>query len=166
MSIKTKTRPGILDRAALEFASLGPAGRMPVAPGTWGSLVAAIIAPFVFMPLAREYRAGLLIIIFILGALAANRTEKILDKKDPGRVVIDELAGQWTTYLVFTTLSWLHIAVGFALFRVFDILKPHPVKYFEQRLPGGIGIMADDILAGVYAAAGLLLFMLIRHAAA
>ena len=153
---------GPLDRAALAIATLGPVGRLPVAPGTWGSAVALLLAPWVFIPLPLPWRLGVLALILVVGAWAAARAEVILGEEDPGCVVVDELLGQWTAFApfhVFTGFSgwtastpWELLAL-FALFRLFDILKPWPIRAVEKSVPGGLGVMLDDLVAGLLAAA-------------
>ena len=145
----------LTDVSALHFCRVGPAGLSPVAPGTAGSAVAAVAAPWVFQPLPMWGRVAALIVIFAAGGLAASRVERLTGKKDPGQVVIDEVLGQWITYLPFAVLSWWMLAAGFFLFRFFDIVKPWPVRASEKWLPGGFGVMIDDALAGVYAMACL-----------
>lgn len=142
-------------RLILFFCRLGPAGLAPRAPGTIGSLVAIIIAPFIFMPFALPVKLAILALIFVFGALAAGRAEKILGKSDPGSVVVDELLGQWVAVLPFGGLLIWELALAFGLFRLFDILKPWPVRASEKWLPGGFGIMIDDLFAGLYALAVL-----------
>ncbi len=139
------------DRLALLLARVGPAGLSPKAPGTCGSAVATLLAPFVFLPLPFLWRAVLLAILFVFGAWAAGRAEDSLGCKDPGEVVIDEVLGQWIAMLPFAGLAYWEMALAFAMFRFFDILKPWPVKASETWLPGGWGVMLDDALAGVYA---------------
>lgn len=135
----------------LFYARLGPAGLSPFAPGTCGSLLALLLAPFLFMPLPFWGRVLLLLVVFWTGTLAATKAEVILNKEDPGEVVIDELLGQWLACLPFASLSPLGYALAFGLFRLFDITKPKPVKMAEA-LPTGLGIMADDAVAGLIAA--------------
>ncbi|THB64497.1 MAG: phosphatidylglycerophosphatase A [Desulfovibrio sp.] len=142
-----------IDHASLELCRLVIAGRSPVAPGTAGSAVAAVLAPFCFMPLPLVWRGVVLVVVFVLGGLAATRAETLLGKKDPGEVVIDELAGQWITYLPFAALSVWWLVIGFFLFRFFDIVKPFPIRRSEHWLPSGFGVMLDDVLAGGYALA-------------
>jgi phosphatidylglycerophosphatase A len=141
----------LIDIILKNIATLWIAGHGPKAPGTWGSLVALLLAPFAFLPLSLGYRLLVLGIIFIIGALAAARTETIMEKKDPGCVVIDELLGLWVCYLFFPSLSPLLLAIGFVLFRIFDIQKPWPVRASETWLPGGWSVMIDDVIAGLYA---------------
>lgn len=140
------------DRLILGFCRVGPAGLSPVIPGSCGSLVAALLAPWLFMPLPFSARLTALAALFLAGSIASTRAAFLLGKKDPGEVVIDEVLGQWMTYAPFAVLSWSQIFIGFALFRLFDITKPWPVKASENWLPGGYGIMVDDAVAAVYAA--------------
>jgi phosphatidylglycerophosphatase A len=145
-----------LDRMAILVAELGPLGRLPKAPGTWGSAAGALLAPVALFPLDYYWRALLLAGVFILGTAAAAKAERALGRKDPGGVVIDELVGQWATLAIFPQWNWWLVAAGFILFRLFDIFKPWPIKRLELKLGGGLGVMADDVLAAVYAAAVLL----------
>ncbi|MES9995449.1 phosphatidylglycerophosphatase A [Desulfovibrio aminophilus] len=142
-----------LDRLALEVATLGPLGRLPKAPGTWGSAAAVLAAPWLFLPLPTNGRLLLLALILGLGIWASTRAEAILGRTDPGCVVVDELLGQWATLLPLTAPTPLPLLLGFALFRLLDILKPWPIRAVERSLPGGLGIMADDLLAGLIAGA-------------
>jgi len=100
-------------------------------------------------------RALLLIVVFVVtsaGVWAATRVERLQGSKDPGKVVIDEVAGQLITFLFIPFVApWWVILTGFFLFRAFDIWKPYPIRRLEA-LESGLGIMADDVLAGLYAA--------------
>ena len=138
-------------RLSLLVSGLGPIGKIPYASGTWGSAAATLAAPFLFLPLPGFWRFVLLAALFFIGSKAATRTEILLGKKDPGHVVIDELVGQWITFLPFAVPTTFELLAGFLLFRAFDILKPPPVRASENWLPGGYGVMIDDVLAGVYA---------------
>lgn len=138
------------DSFALFYARVWFAGKIPFAPGTCGSLVAIILAPFIFMPLAPWLRVVALALIFWSGVIASKRASEILGKKDPSEVVIDEVLGQWMVCLPFSSLSFWGYIAAFALFRLFDIKKPAHVKQAEE-LPGGYGIMLDDLVAGIYA---------------
>lgn len=133
--------------AKLVATGLG-SGYSPVAPGTAGSLLGVLL----FLPLAGlDWRAqlGAIVALTVAGTLAASRVAASVGKKDPGLVVVDEVAGQWVALfaLPFTPTT---AALGFLLFRVMDIVKPWPARDLE-RLPGGLGIVADDLAAGVYA---------------
>ena len=150
------------DRLALLVSGLGPLGRMPYAQGTWGSAAAVLAAPVCFLPLLFFARLLVLAVVFYVGAKAAGRTEIILGRKDPGHVVIDELVGQWLTFLPLADPSTFDLVAGFFLFRAFDILKPPPVRASENWLPGGFGVMIDDVLAGVYACLCLLVLIWLR----
>jgi len=91
-------------------------------------------------------------LIFAVGVLASDRVCKILQAKDPRRIVIDEVSGQLISLSpLLISPTWLSVLIGFLLFRIFDIFKPYPIRKLEH-LPGGLGVMADDVLAGVYAA--------------
>lgn len=124
-------------------------GFLPKAPGTWGSLFA--LAPWLLIKdLPLPLYALVLVITFILGFFSAGAAEKILDRPDAGPIVIDEILGMFITLTLAPQhpLAWL---LGFLLFRLFDILKPFPVSWFDQRVHGGVGIMMDDVIAGIYA---------------
>ncbi len=147
--------PSTTDRIATACATLGPVGNLPKGPGTWGSAAAVIAAPFLFLPYSPVARCAILAVLFVFGAWASGRAERVLGRKDPGCVVIDEVLGQWITYLPFSIMTSWQILAGFAFFRLFDIAKPFPIRRAERWLPGGWGVMLDDALAGVYAAAAL-----------
>jgi phosphatidylglycerophosphatase A len=141
----------LLDAVCLHVSRLFIAGLSPIAPGTCGSALAALAAPWLFLPLPMWARAAVLALVFIIGSLMTTRVERMLGVKDPGEAVIDELLGVWLVLLPFKEPSWLFIGVAFVLFRFFDILKPWPVRASEDWLPGGWGIMIDDVLAGLQA---------------
>jgi len=126
------------------------AGFFPVAPGTLASLEAALIYGLVARRLAFLPYLLILAAVFLIGAAAAETTARVLKQTDPRLIVIDEVVGQGIA-LFCAPAGWEWIAGGFFLFRVFDVLKPWPIRLLE-RLPGGWGIMADDVLAGVFSA--------------
>jgi phosphatidylglycerophosphatase A len=155
-----------LDRLALVIATLGPAGRMPKAPGTWGSLAATLAAPWCFLPLPLSGRLAVLGGVLAVGTWASGRASRVMGREDPGCVVVDELLGQWTAFAPFFLAGWdtrtpWELLGLFALFRLFDIAKPWPIRAIDRGVRGGLGIMLDDLLAGVFAAAALALIRLI-----
>lgn len=136
------------NRIALILSTWFGAGFAPVAPGTAGTLAAiplAILAGY----LGGWYNGVILLGVIGVGIWAAHRSRDLLGDDDPGLVVIDEVAGYVLT-LLWLPMTWVSIALGFGLFRLFDILKPWPADRAE-RLPGGFGIVADDLVAGLYA---------------
>jgi phosphatidylglycerophosphatase A len=137
-------------------------GRLPGGPGTWGSLAAVLIwfALARFIPAASQWvvLAAMAAGAVALGTPASTRVARAFGTKDPQFVVIDEVAGQWIT-LLFVPVTWKTLAIGFILFRGFDIVKPPPVRQLE-RLPEGTGIVVDDVGAGIYA---LALMQLLLH---
>ena len=134
-------------------------GMIPRAPGTWGSL-AALIPWFFLKDLPLQAYLAVLAVIFVVGFFVSGSAEKILDRPDAGPIVIDEILGMFITL----TLAPAHPAawiLGFILFRIFDIFKPFPVSWFDRKIHGGIGIMMDDVVAGLYALASLQLLWLV-----
>ena len=169
---RQKPRRTAGDYLALAVATVG-VGYFPIAPGTlgalvgvglyltiWGSVYQVLEANavrghlnllYIFTPLMAVM---LLVIslVTIAGTWAATRAEKVMQRKDPSAVVIDEVAGQMIALLSgpFWLPTWWSILSAFILFRLFDIWKPYPIRRFEA-LESGLGIMADDVLAGIYA---------------
>lgn len=141
------------DRIAFAVATWFGCGYMPAARGTWGALCALLLA----WPLARlagflPWHFGVLALLFTpLAVWAATRVAERVGKKDPNLVVADEVAGQWLALAGASVLNWKSAMAAFLLFRLFDIWKPAPVRQLE-RLPSGAGIVADDLMAGLYAA--------------
>lgn len=148
------------DALLLNYARVWPAGLSPFAPGTCGSLAAVVLAPFIVMPLPLWGRLLVLLFVLVSGTVAAGRAEELLGKKDPSEVVIDEVLGQWIAILPFASLALWEYAAAFALFRLFDIVKPWPVRRLEA-VSGGLGVMLDDMAAGGYA---LLCMLALRQA--
>jgi phosphatidylglycerophosphatase A len=136
------------DRVALLLATGLGAGYGPIAPGTWGSIPGVIASVALTRLLGPWGAVAGLAAVTIVGLWAADRTAAFLGAKDPGLVVIDEVAGQMVT-LLFLPQRLGVLAVGFFLFRLFDVWKPWPARRLED-LPGGAGIMADDLAAGLY----------------
>jgi phosphatidylglycerophosphatase A len=137
-------------------------GTLGPAPGTWGSAVAVLIWAAIASALSPAGQplvlAAMAAIAIAIGIPAATHVARASGKKDPGFVVIDEVAGQWIT-LLFAPVTWKTLLAAFILFRGFDIVKPPPVRQLE-RLPEGSGIVVDDIAAGLYA---LLVMQLLLH---
>jgi len=131
------------------IASGGYTGYLPKAPGTWGSLVALPIH-FLLTRLAPERYWAALVGIFLLAVYTAGSAEKIIDRKDPGIIVIDEIVGMLIALIAIPASPVLWVA-AFLLFRFFDIVKPWPVSWADRHLNGGLGVVMDDVLAGVYA---------------
>jgi phosphatidylglycerophosphatase A len=120
---------------------------MPFAPGTWGSL-AALPCAWIIVWLGGHFALALAtMLVFAVGCWASDAAT---DDKDPGYIVIDEVAAQFLV-LVAVPLDWRFYAAGFALFRLFDIWKPFPIRRVERAVPGGLGIMLDDVMAAIYA---------------
>jgi phosphatidylglycerophosphatase A len=140
----------IFKRQAVMFlATGGYIGRIPIAPGTFGSLIGIpIVYAFSLMGTPAAFTAVVLIIP--AAVWIAHLAEKQLKQKDPGCIVIDEIAGMCVA-LVGIPLSWVTGLAGFFTFRVFDILKPPPVRQLDRRLSGGWGIVMDDVAAGAMA---------------
>ena len=134
-------------RVALFIATAGGSGYFPIAPGTVGSAVGVALY-FATRPLGHPFEAALLAAIVVVGVWASTEAARHFDREDPGYVVIDEVAGQLLTYL-WLDVSLAGAVLGFFVFRVLDIIKPWPAASLEH-LPGGWGIMADDLMAGVY----------------
>jgi len=141
--------PTALDRLALVIATVGGAGYSPVAPGTAGSLVAVAILWLV--PFSRPGLLIYFIAVTLIGTWAAHRAEPLLGGHDPGAIVVDEVAGM-TLAVLALPLTLPVLAVAFVLFRILDVVKPPPARG-SQALPGGIGIVVDDLIAGLYALA-------------
>lgn len=139
-----------LDTVAWLLATVFGSGCAPIVPGTFGTLAALpfAVAAALWLPLW----AYLLVTaaVTVAGIWAADRTAARLGRKDPGLVVVDEAAGMLVT-LAGAPITWFSVAAGFVLFRIMDILKPFPARRLEA-LPGGYGIVVDDLFAGAYAA--------------
>jgi phosphatidylglycerophosphatase A len=136
-------------RLAVLVCSFGYVGFFPIAPGTAGSaagVVVYLICRGLGLP---HFELPLIVALFVVGVLAGGAAEKALGGVDPGPVVIDEVMGMLMT-LFLIPVNWVGLILGFVLFRIFDVIKPYPARRFEQ-FPGGLGMMADDAMAAVYA---------------
>jgi phosphatidylglycerophosphatase A len=175
-----KTKRSGKDYLALAIATCG-VGYLPLAPGTWGSLVAvfgylvlhrrwfsqSIISPGADVRSFHIVLLTIVVAVTMVGTWAASRTERVLQIKDPGKVVIDEVAGQLLALLAVPATFWLSgdattVLAAFILFRIFDIVKPYPARRLEG-MHGGVGIMADDLVAGLYAFLGVMLIRVLLN---
>jgi phosphatidylglycerophosphatase A len=134
------------DRVAFFVATVGGAGLAPVAPGSVGSAVAALLLWLI--PFSRLGLLAFLVAVTVAGIWAASRVEQLLGARDPGAIVIDEVAGL-TLALLAVPRTLPVVVVAFLLFRIFDVVKPFPARPAE-RLPGGLGVVLDDLVAGLY----------------
>ncbi len=178
---ETRTKKNFLDYLSLAVTTCG-VGYLPLAPGTWGSMVGVLIyllfgrieSGFGIYFLHRGWNAEQItawihafnLIVFLLfcllGVWAASRAVGLFRHKDPPQAVVDEVIGQLIVFLFIPfNVDWFYIVSGFLLFRLFDIWKPYPIDSL-QNLPAGIGVCADDILAGVYGGTCLALLYAFR----
>ena len=141
----------------LFVASAGYTGYVPIAPGTAGSVVGLVLLVGIRRLVSPLLEVGVLVVAVVVGVWASAVGERHAGEEDPGLVVIDEVAGMLLTML-WVPLTWTTAGVGFLAFRFFDIVKPFPARDAE-RLPGGFGIMADDLVAAVYSAVIVRLFV-------
>ncbi|MFB0566182.1 MAG: phosphatidylglycerophosphatase A [Candidatus Aminicenantaceae bacterium] len=135
-------------------------GFFPIAPGTLTSLIIVILYKFFLHDLSWQLYIIIFILFFFIGVYASSSYAIRLKEKDPRKIVIDEACGQLFV-LFHIPDSWLPLLIGFFLFRLFDIIKPYPIKKFEY-LAKGWGIMIDDIIAAVYAAFILNIYLLLK----
>jgi phosphatidylglycerophosphatase A len=131
----------------LGVATCGGIGKIPFAPGTFGSIPGLLL--YYLLSRLNPLTAACCMIGFILMAIwIAGKAEQSLNLKDPGCIVIDEIAGMAATFFALPLNLYLG-AIGFALFRVLDILKPFPIGYLDRNLKGGFGVVMDDVAAGI-----------------
>lgn len=151
------------EKAAVFLATGFYVGNIPFAPGTFGSLIGL---PLCFLLAGIHLAAAIIAALLIIGLAIwiANVAAKTLKRKDPGCIVIDEIAGMVVT-LIGLPFNLTTVVTGFILFRILDILKPFPIRILDKRVSGGLGIVADDVVAGIFANAlmRILLFVLVRY---
>lgn len=142
--------PASAFRHPVHFLAIGlGSGAAPRAPGTFGTLAAvALFLPLSLLPLPA-YLVWVLVAA-LLGIYLCGKTARDWRVHDHGGIVWDEFVGFWIT-MIAVPVTWYWILAGFALFRLFDIWKPWPIRYCDRNVPGGLGIMLDDILAGLFA---------------
>ena len=138
---------GFATRLGLAIATSLGVGYAPVASGTFGSAAGLLL--WALLPSNTTVQAVWIVGLFVAGSWAAGVTERYYGRTDPGEVVVDEVMGMLLT-LFLTGVGWTGAVAGFFLFRIFDIVKPFPARRLEH-LPGGLGVMADDAMAAIYA---------------
>ena len=138
-----------LESLLVGVATVGPCGLVPVAPGTVGSIAGLALVGLVRLSDSVLVEASVLVALVAVGIVAASAAESVFQRRDPGQVVIDEVAGMFVTVLSIP-IGWGGALSAFFLFRLCDIVKPFPARHAEF-LPKGWGVMADDIVAGLYA---------------
>ena len=146
--------PGLKTAVAKAIATTAGSGYSPIAPGTCGSAVAAVLIYFL-APLSW-WAFGLVgAVVTLVGIWAAAESDRAWGTHDSGRIVIDEVAGMFVTLMLVPRGDLIVLVLGFFLFRFFDIFKPWPVRAIDRHVGGGTGVVLDDVAAGVYAAAVL-----------
>jgi phosphatidylglycerophosphatase A len=144
-------------RLAVFIATVGYCGYFPFAPGTVGSAAGLVFYALVWWTQSPIVEVGMIAALFAAGVWAGTTAERYFGGVDPGPIVIDEVVGMLIT-LAFIPVGWSGALAGFFLFRVFDVIKPFPAGRLEA-LHGGLGVMADDAMAAVYANLTLRLMM-------
>lgn len=145
----------------IKIATVFGVGRILRAPGTWGSLVTLPLALGLMWLGPLAYMAATLAMA-IVAILAAEQYEQQSEKHDSKEIVIDEVAGMLVT-MTMLPMTWQSFVIGFILFRLLDIFKPFPISYFDRKVPGGFGVVIDDLVAGMIAN-GILQLMLYHTA--
>lgn len=146
-----------MTRLAVFVATAGYTGYFPIAPGTVGSGVGLIVYLLVWGAESAAFEVALIVALFAAGVWAGTTAERYFGGVDPGPIVLDEVVGMLIT-LAFIPVGWTGALAGFVLFRIFDVIKPFPANRLEA-LHGGLGVMADDAMAAVYANISLRLLM-------
>ena len=147
-----------MQKIILFLASGAGSGYIPFAPGTWGSAVGLLVYWLLLRLSQWPFVATVAAVVF-LSCWIAGLAEGFLGQKDPQVIVIDEVAGMLVS-LLFLPVNWKIAVAGFVLFRIFDIWKPFPARWAQDTLPGGWGVVGDDVVAGIYA--NLVLQILVR----
>ena len=145
------------------FIALGfGSGLVPVAPGTFGTLASWGLYALLALVLPAMVIALLAIPLFFVGVWACDVTSRHLGTQDHGAIVWDEIVAFLPIAAIASAAWWLQL-IGFALFRLFDIWKPYPIRHVERNVKGGMGVMIDDVMAGAYAYVAFILFVTIMH---
>ena len=135
-------------KIVLFLATGGYLGHVPIAPGTFGSLPGLLIC-LGMSGISLGYAILFAIVFAVVALVIAKQAQKLIGGKDPSSIVIDEMTGMIVT-LLGIPLTTFSLVLGFLVFRAFDVLKPFPIRHFDQKIPGGAGIVLDDVMAGVY----------------
>ncbi|WGE89625.1 phosphatidylglycerophosphatase A family protein [Actinobacillus arthritidis] len=131
-------------------------GLLKPAPGTWGALAGVLIAILLWnLTTSALFFIGLTLVSFIAGCHICEQTSRDLNVHDDGRIVWDEIVAIFLMFAFLPEYNWLAYLLTFICFRFFDVLKPYPIRYFDEKLETGLGIMFDDILAAIYALTAL-----------
>ncbi len=147
-----------MTRLAVFIATVGYCGYFPFAPGTVGSAAGLLFYALVWWTGSPVVEVGMILGLFAVGVWAGTTAERYFGGVDPGPIVMDEVVGMLMTLAFIPNLGWSGILAGFVLFRVFDVIKPYPAGRFEE-MHGGLGVMADDAMAAVYANVSLRLLL-------
>ena len=145
----------------IKMATLFGLGHLSKAPGTLGSL-ATLPLCYVLLKLGPLVYMAMTVVITLLAIVAAERYERQCGKHDSKEIVIDETVGMLVT-MTWLPMTWQSFVIGFVLFRALDIIKPFPVSYFDRHVPGGFGVVADDLVAGIIAS--VLMQLMLHHTA-
>ncbi|MGV8074611.1 MAG: phosphatidylglycerophosphatase A [Syntrophobacteraceae bacterium] len=148
-----------LNSLSIHIALLGGLGRSPFAPGTTATIFAGIPAVLLLGPVPQPAELFLIAAVILLSFAVSDLAEKAIGKLDPPEIVIDELAGYLVTMVALPT-DFKSLFLGFVFFRLFDIWKPWPISFVQARVRGGLGIVLDDLLAGIGANAMVRLVLL------
>ncbi len=150
MTKSASATPRSVWRNPVHFAAFGfGSGAAPVAPGTFGTLMAVLL--YLLLPAMSPLSyAAFVLASFVVGVWVCGRTARDIGVHDHGGIVWDEFTGYWLT-MFRAPPGWTWIVLGFVLFRLFDIVKPWPIRWLDRNVEGGLGVMIDDVLAGLMA---------------
>ena len=148
------------DNAVILLATGFYLGKIPVAPGTAGSLL-GVLGCLVLSKIQLSLAVLAAVIFIFLAIQIAAEAVRILKETDPGCIVIDEIAGMMVV-LLGLPFNWVTVAIGFIFFRILDILKPFPIGHLERRFTGGVGVVIDDVAAGIIANIALRFALIIK----
>jgi phosphatidylglycerophosphatase A len=140
---------GVAEKVSLILSSWWGTGLLPWAPGTWATVAAMPLAACISLA-EPAFRIVFLAGFIGLATWASGRSQAVLMRTDPPEIVLDEVSG-FLVAMFLLPITWLTLALGFVLFRLFDIVKPFPIGYLDRRLHGGVGVVLDDLLAGLFA---------------